>query len=110
MDTVNEFERVGSSECGCCHQSVDNAFETSCAERSKIFTAREMDVLQRIREHAEHARELRERIEKMNGHSETLSLKKSALDELERLRAERALLEEDRLAAAEERMRMLGYA
>jgi hypothetical protein len=110
METGYEFEMAGAAECGCCQVSEDKAGGWSCEERSKIFTAREMDILQRIREHGERAKELKVRIEKMNGHTESLTLKKSALDELERLRSERALLEEERLAAAEERMRLLGYA
>jgi uncharacterized protein YlxW (UPF0749 family) len=110
METGMEFEMAGVAECGCCHLSTNMADESSCAERSKIFTEREMDVLQKIRDHHERARELRKRIEQVNGQPESLTLKKSALDELERLRSDRAMLETERLAAAEERMRLLGHA
>jgi hypothetical protein len=110
METGMEFEMAGAAECGCCHMGIDMAKESTCAERSRIFTEREMDVLRRIREHRERAQELRKEIEQSNGQSESLTLKKSALDELERLRSERALLEAERLAAAEERMRLLGHA
>lgn len=101
---------VDAGACGCCHVSTDMGSESSCFERSKIFTSREMDVLEKIREHSGRAKAVRRAIEQMDGDSESLSLKKSALDELERLRAERTLLEAERLAAAEERMRLLGHA
>jgi len=110
MKTGMDFEMVGAVECGCCHLGMDTAKESTCAERSRIFTEREMDVLRRIRERRERAQELRKEIEQSNGQSESLKIKKSALDELERLRSERALLEAERLAAAEERMRLLGHA
>jgi hypothetical protein len=90
--------------------NTDVTVEDSCSARSRIFTERELDVLRRIREHGERAKDLRMRIERVNGHSESLTLKKSALDELERLRLERAALEDERLAAAHERMRWLGHA
>ena len=93
METMMQFEMAGTAECGCCQMSADMAAESSCSERSKIFTAREMDILQRIREHGERAKELRKSIERMNGYSESLSFEIGALDELERLRAERTLLE-----------------
>ncbi|MCU0574690.1 MAG: hypothetical protein MUC41_17095 [Syntrophobacteraceae bacterium] len=110
METGMELKMAGASECGCCHMNTDVTVEDSCSARSRIFTERELDVLRRIREHGERAKDLRMRIERVNGHSESLTLKKSALDELERLRLERAALEDERLAAAHERMRWLGHA
>jgi hypothetical protein len=110
METGIELEMAGAAECGCCHLSADMAGESSCSERSKILTAREADVLQKIREHGERARELRKLIEQTNAQTEGLNLKKTALDELDRLRSERVVLEEERLAAAEERMKWLGHA
>jgi hypothetical protein len=110
METSILLNTVDTSACGCCHMNEDTDLESSCAERSKVFTSREMEVLQKIREYSGRAREVRHLIEKMDGNSESLSLKKSALDELDRLRAERTLLEKERLAAAEERMRWLGHA
>lgn len=110
METGMELKMAGASECGCCHIITDVAVEDSCSARSRIFTDRELDVLRRIREHGERAKDLRMQIERENGHTESLTLKKSALDELERLRQERASLEEERMAAAHERMRLLGHA
>jgi TolA-binding protein len=110
METGIEFKMADEAACGCCHVGMDTSGETTCAERSRIFTDREMEVLLRIREHRERAQELRKQIGQSNGHPESLSLRKSALEELDRLRSERALLEEERLAAAEERMRLLGHA
>jgi hypothetical protein len=110
METGLDLRIAGASECGCCHMNTEAAMDDSCSARSRIFSDRELDVLQRIRERGERAKELRLQIERVSGHSESLTLKKSALDELERLRQERAALEEERLAAAHERMRWLGHA
>lgn len=104
------IQMAQASDCGCCQRNDDSRPEDSCSSRSGVFTDRELEVLRRIREYGKRARELRNRIEQGNGHSESLTLKKSALDELERLRVERALLEEERLAAAHERMKRLGHA
>mgnify|MGYP005853554385 CR=1 FL=1 len=109
METGMDLKMAGASECGCCHTNADAAVEDSCSARSRVFTDRELDVLRRIREHGERAKELRMQIERVNGQSESLTLRKSALDELEHLRVERASLEEERLAAAHERMKWLGH-
>jgi hypothetical protein len=109
METGILLNNVDTGACGCCHMIGDTGLESSCSERSKVFTSREMEVLGKIRDYSGRAREVKRVIEQINGHSESLSLKKSALDELDRLRAERSLLEEERLAAAEERMRWLGH-
>ncbi|MCU0588899.1 MAG: hypothetical protein MUF52_12180 [Syntrophobacteraceae bacterium] len=110
METGLNLHLASVVECGCCHMNTDSAGGDSCADRSKVFTERELAVLHRIRDYGERAKEIRRSIERMNGHSESLTLKKTALDELDRLRFERAALEEERLAAAQERMRWLGHA
>ncbi len=110
METGFELHLAGASECGCCHKDTDSGPEDSCSARSRVFTERELAVLRKIREHSARARELKRTIEGTHGRLESLTLKKSALDELERLRAERAALEEERLAAAHERMKWLGHA
>lgn len=109
METGMHLSTVESGACGCCHMSADMGTSSSCSERSRIFTHREMEVLQRIREYSGRARDVKRQIENLGGSTESLTLKKSALDELERLRTERGLLEAERVAAAEERMLLLGH-
>lgn len=109
METNRSLSTLEGGGCGCCHLSSDGGTSYSCADRSRIFTPRELEVLQRIREYSGRARDVKREIENLGGSYESLTLKKTALDELERLRAERSLLETERIAAAEERMRLLGH-
>jgi hypothetical protein len=81
-----------------------------CALKRTLLTPREEKVLARIRECRAKAGELKAGIARMRAEgppeSESLAL---ALEELEVLRRWRAELEEERIAAADERMRLLGH-
>jgi hypothetical protein len=68
------------------------------------LTGREHEVLDRIREASLRASALKEEIRLTDE-----DRRESALQELERLRLLRAELEEERIAASDERMRMLGH-
>ncbi len=101
-------------DCGCC-QTVDNEPDASgksygCHEKSTVLTHREEAVLDRIRQLGLEARVLKDRIK----HYETaqpldLQEKQRVMEELENLRRLRSELELERIAAAEERMRLLGH-
>ena len=76
----------------------------TCADKKNILTGREHEVLDRIREASLRASALKEEIRLTDE-----DRRESALQELERLRLLRAELEEERIAASDERMRMLGH-
>jgi hypothetical protein len=76
----------------------------TCADKKNILTGREHEVLDRIREASLRASALKEEIRLTDE-----DRRQSALQELERLRLLRAELEEERIAASDERMRMLGH-
>jgi len=76
----------------------------TCADKKNIFTRREQEVLDRIREVSLRAGALKDEIKRSDGPE-----REEALLELERLRQARAELEKERLAAWEERMRLLGH-
>lgn len=108
----NDFlNTIEANEC-CCSQVVPdgNGATDECSKRSVIFTPREQNVLSRIREASERARILKRKINdfKTRG-SDDLEAHGRALSELEELRRMRADLETERVAAAEERMRLLGH-
>ncbi|MDR3568032.1 MAG: hypothetical protein P4L43_08400 [Syntrophobacteraceae bacterium] len=92
---------------GCC-ACEDNTEETfsglTCADKKRIFTIREQEVLARIREASLRAGVLRKEINGQEGHG-----RQGARLELENLRLMRAELEKERVAARDERMRMLGH-
>jgi hypothetical protein len=103
---------IEANEC-CCSQAVPdgNGATDECSKRSVVFTPREQNVLSRIREASERARILKRKINDFEtrgfGDLEAHGRAVSELDELRRMRAD---LEKERVAAAEERMRLLGHA
>jgi hypothetical protein len=98
--------------CGCCELEKDgkdgNGEVYGCTDRGTVLTHREEQVLRRIRETRQKAKDLKARIDLLTGNGS--SEKNEALRELANLRALRSDLEVERLAAAEERMRLLGHA
>jgi hypothetical protein len=91
--------------CGACDEkSMEPAAGLTCADKKNIFTRREQEILDRIREASRRAGELKAKIRRADGHA-----REAALLELEHLRTIRAELEKERLAAAEERMHLLGH-
>jgi len=111
MISVLEMGNVSVGGCDCCNSSPEEmATDYGCGERKEVFTPREREVLKRIRDAGERARTLKKQLA---GH-ETYRLesgeRKRIEAELDELRHLRTALEEERVSAAEERMRYLGHA
>jgi hypothetical protein len=102
----------GSEEhlgCCACGDELTPFSGGGCADKKNVFTRREQDVLARIREASLRAREIKEGIRNSSGKESSAVLLEESRGELERLRRLRDELETERIAAAEERMRMLGH-
>lgn len=111
MEAGFEFKTESSTDCGCCHLSPDTSDGLyGCKDRSTILTLREQEVLDRIRATGERAREIKRNLRQATGEgrSDWASMG-GELEELENLREMRMNLEDERLAAADERMRFLGH-
>ncbi|NLI31408.1 MAG: hypothetical protein GX422_01320 [Deltaproteobacteria bacterium] len=98
-------------ECDRCQlANADKWVGYGCEERKAIFTPREQTVLQRIREASLRARTIKKELNLYDPTGSTdVSARNRALEELETLRRVRGDLEKERIAAAEERMRLLGH-
>ena len=90
--------------CACEDESMAPAAGLTCADKKNIFTRREQEVLGRIREASLRASVLKDEMRRTDERG-----REAAMLELERLRLIRAELEKERLAASEERMRLLGH-
>jgi hypothetical protein len=90
--------------CACEDKFIEPATGLTCADKKNIFTRREQEVLDKIREASHRASALKEEINTSDEHR-----RKEALLELQGLRQVRAELERERVAASEERMRLLGH-
>ncbi len=91
--------------CCACEDKAEESFSgLTCADKKNIFTRREQAVLARIRESSLRAGALKGKI---SGEDE--SGRQAARLELLDLRQMRAELERERIAAREERMRILGH-
>jgi hypothetical protein len=106
---------LGSDDCGCCETSDQTTDESGkvygCHEKSTVLTRREEEILKRIRELGPKAKIIKEQIELLEeAGSVDLEAKHRAMEELESLRQLRLELDAERIAAAEERMRLLGHA
>ncbi len=106
---------IGLDNCGCCQTGGvdrDGGGEIyGCHEKSTVLTQREEEVLKQIRELSLRARAIKERLTLVDASGVDDEAAKTALGkELESLRRRRSELEAERLAAAEERMRLLGHA
>ncbi|MCE5334168.1 MAG: hypothetical protein LLG06_06225 [Desulfobacteraceae bacterium] len=104
---MNTMANDKDSEC-CCTvadiESLSGAY--SCADKKYVFTPRETAVLAKIREAAMRARDIKKEMMSLGRED---ARRAQAARELEELRSTRAELERERIAAAEERMRMLGH-
>jgi hypothetical protein len=115
MESNHSFPILGSDDCGCC-ETIDRLTDGSgkaygCDERSTVFTHREEEVLNRLRELSPKARRVKEQIRLLEeAGSVDIEAKRKAMEELEGLRQLRLQLDAERIAAAEERMRLLGHA
>ena len=112
MESKHDLKTVPPADCDCCQLSPDHEAQPyGCSERRLVFTHREQKVLKKIRELAQQARTIKERLKKDYAEGNTSSkAHNNAVEELDRLRLIRAELERERIAAAEERMRLLGHA
>lgn len=101
-----------AEQCDCCQLDSDREEESyDCASRRSVFTAREQAVLTRIREMSGKARDLKKQIEQLSKEpGDQTKRRLERMNELESLRQIRTELEKERIAAAEERMRLLGHA
>jgi hypothetical protein len=111
MPSDFRIETSDTGTCDCCQPSTNTIPETyGCAERRTVFTRREQRVLLQIREASEKARSLRRQLEHLPSETAANSdERREALHQLEQLRQLRMGLEGERIAAAEERMRLLGH-
>jgi len=103
------MEKEDYAGCCACVDESAGLGGGGCADKKYVFTRREQNVLTRIREAALRARTVREKIRSLAGKESSAVLLEEALGELESLRQIRGELEIERIAAAEERMRMLGH-
>lgn len=94
------------NQCCCAHEGGSLSGAYGCEDKKYVFTPREQAVLGKIRETALRARSIKEELRSLEPDD---ARREQALHELEQLRKTRAELEEERIAAAEERMRMLGH-
>lgn len=101
---------LNDKESECCCTTVADVESLSgnytCADKKYVFTPRETAVLAKIREASMRARNLKK---EMTGLSRDDARHAQAARELDELRSVRAELERERIAAAEERMRLLGH-
>ena len=107
MENITEN---GHLNADCCHCTPEFDSAYGCADKKLVFTLREQAVLKRIREAAEEARAVKADLRMLNSTPvEDSPDKARALERLDRLRELRQELETERVAAAEERMRLLGH-
>jgi len=104
----NEEKEEYAGCCACVDESAVIA-GLGCADKRQVFTRREQNVLGRIRDASLRARAVRDKIRSLDGEGSSSALLEEARGELESLRRMRDELESERIAAAEERMRMLGH-
>ena len=98
-------QEMGSDCCACVDEIAD--FSHGCADRKYVFTKREQDVLDRIREASSRARTIKAEMKGIAPGDAGFEVAERELKSLRQLREE---LERERLDAAEERMRFLGHA
>jgi len=111
MNKLDDLTFMSAGACGCCGTGVEQQMGGyDCSRRATVFTQREEQVLHRIRELSGRARELQWQIKRLSTAQPEQELQRTrAVREFEGLRAIRAELEAERVAAVKERMRLLGY-
>jgi hypothetical protein len=102
--------KAQSNGCGCCGTSPrEEPNALGCSGGDTVLTLEEQHILGRIRAIQQEAQQLKEAIRKLESadarHPDLTMLRQS----LEALRTEREVLEERRILAARERMRILGH-
>jgi hypothetical protein len=108
---MNSQEMLEVAPGGCCCRSASpgGLQGEGCDGKITVLTGREEKVLTRIREASERVRELRREEAGLTGRAGSGEERERISLELNRLRKLRVELEEERLAAADERMRILGH-
>jgi hypothetical protein len=107
---------IGIDDCGGCCQTSDAVTDGrgevyGCHEKNTVLTNREEEVLKKIRELSLRARTIKEKLSHFVVNEEAdEAARRSLAEELASLRQRRSQLESERIAAAEERMRLLGHA
>jgi len=101
---MSDDKELQSDCCACLTEAEEISY--GCADRKYVFTRREHRVLGRIREASLRARAIKAIMRGRTPGDVVLEEAEKELDDLRRLREE---LEIERLAAAEERMRLLGH-
>lgn len=111
MEASTHLPMKSTGECDCCPVLSEESWSHyGCEERKAVFTPREQEVLRRIREASLRARALREELRMAEGDQTGDPVaRRRALSELEDLKRVRTELEKERIAAADERMRLLGH-
>jgi hypothetical protein len=99
-----DYSDEGLGCCACEDKTATFPPGLTCADKKNIFTKREQEVLDKIREVSRRAVALKAEISRADEPG-----RQAASLELERLRLFRAELEKERLAASEERMRLLEH-
>lgn len=106
---------IGHDDCECC-QTVDRDRDGGgksygCHEKSTVLTNREEGILKHIRELSLKAQGIKAKMKQLGAGGMADEAARTALrEELASLRQRRSELESERIAAAEERMRLLGHA
>jgi hypothetical protein len=114
VETRHHLPIFEFDDCGCCKVSDPTTDESGkvygCNEKRTVLTPREEEVLKRIRELGLRAKDIRAKIKQLEeaGIADP-EAKQRVMGELESVRQLRSELESERIAAAEERMRLLGH-
>ncbi len=115
MDMRFERPIIGGDDCGCCHTVAPDRDGQGdgygCHQKSTVFTNREATIIRQIRELSRQAQGIKAKLQQLNADSDPDEAARAAFEEeLANLRQRRSALEVERMAAAEERMRLLGHA
>jgi len=115
VELKHSLPMIGMDDCGGCCQTSDierdgNGEVYGCHEKSTVFTHREEKILKQLRALNLRAKTIKEEISHFDEAEGTEHADKLRLtEELAKLRQRRTELESERIAAAEERMRLLGH-
>jgi predicted nuclease with TOPRIM domain len=116
VELKHDLPMLGIDDCGGCCQTSDVMTDGhgevyGCHEKSTVLTNREEEILKQIRELSLRAKSIKETIKNFAVNEEADEAARRRLtEELASLRQRRSQLELERIAAAEERMRLLGHA
>ena len=116
VELKHDLPMLGIDDCGGCCQTSDVMTDGhgevyGCHEKSTVLTNREEEILKEIRELSLRAKTIKEKIRHfVLNEAADEAARRRLTEELASLRQRRSQLESERIAAAEERMRLLGHA